>query len=163
MASPQALRAVLGPLDESGTAQSWDAEIDDANAQPLIPDAVYVVRFLGWETIFMFRTSKILLRFEVAEGDHAGVRLIRAYRVQRLIGRPGKGGRFKLGRGSDLLRDVVRLIDLRVRPDRVSLAFLKGRLWQVKTRTVVTDYRQRPIPEALRYSIVDEIVCAETG
>lgn len=152
--------ALVHPVDSA--RESWDLQVDGATA-PRVPDGEYVARFIEHETLFLFSSGKVVLRFELAEDELAGVRLLRPYRVKRLLGRPGKGGRFMLGRSSELLRDVVRLSETRTRPDRASLSFMRGRLWRIRTRTVETDYRQRLIPEPLRYSVIDEIVCAETG
>ena len=142
--------------------ESWDFQVD-ASAGPLVPDGEYVARYIRHETMFIFNSGKVMLHFELAECEFAGVRLMRPYRAKRLLGRPCKRGRFELGRSSELLRDIVRLSEARTRPDRASLAFMCGRLWRVRTRTVETDYKQRPIPEPLHYSVIGEIVCAETG
>lgn len=141
--------------------EPWDLEVDDSNA-PRVPDAEYVARFIEHETLFLFRGGKVVLRFEIAEGEFAGVRLLRPYRAKRLLGRPSKSGRFVLGRSSELLRDMVRLSEAKTRPDRASLAFMRGRLWRIRTRTVDTDYQQRTIPEPLRYSVVGDILGPET-
>lgn len=150
--------AVVHPVER----ESWDVQVDDTNS-PRVRDGEYIARFVEHETLFLFSSGKVVLRFELAECEFAGVRLLRPYRVKRLLGRPGKGGRFMLGRSSELLRDIVRLSEARTRPDRASLAFMRGRLWRVRTRTVENDYRQRPIPEPLRYSVIGEIIGAETG
>lgn len=142
--------------------ESWDFQVDAA-AAPRVPDGEYVARYIGHETMFIFNSGKVMLRFELAECEFAGVRLVRPYRAKQLLGRPSKRGRFELGRSSELLRDIVRLSETRTRPDRASLEFMRGRLWRVRTRTVETDSKQRPIPEPLRYSVIGEIVCAETG
>lgn len=149
------------PAGATGRDQ-WDIEVDTTSALARVPDAVYVVRFVEFETLFLFNSGKVILRFEVVEGDLAGTRLVKPYRVKKLLSRPRKGGRFILGRSSELLRDLVRLTATKIRPDRLSLEVLRRQLWRVRTRTVETDYKQRPIPEPLRYSVIAEIVEAET-
>lgn len=139
------------------TGEQWDFKVDP-ESHVRIPDGDYLCKYLGHDTGFLFNSGKVFLRFEVFDGAHTGARLYKPYRVKKLIGRPAKGGRFELGRASELLRDVVRLNDLKVRPDRLSLHFLIRSLWNVRTRTVEKDYKQRPILEPLRYSVVDQIV-----
>ncbi len=141
----------------------WDIEVDNASALARVPDGVYVARYVESETVFLFNSGKVVLRFEIADGDLSGVRLIKPYRVKKLLGRPRRGGRFTLGRSSELLRDLMRLTGAKVRPDRMSLEVLRRQLWRVRTRTVDTDYKQRPIPDPLRYSVVAEILEAETN
>jgi len=142
--------------------EQWDIEVDTSAALSRVPDGVYVARYIESETLFLFNSGKVVLRFEIVQGDLAGTRLVKPYRVKKLLSRPRKGGRFSLGRSSELLRDLVRLSDMKIRPDRISLEVLRRQLWRVRTRTVTTDYKQRPIPEALRYSVIAEIVEAET-
>ena len=137
--------------------EAWDAKVD-VDGLVRLPDGQHLCKYLGHETVFLFKSGKAILNFEVTQGEpHAGTRLIKPYRV-RLNGRPSKGGRFELGRSSELLRDIVRLNDMKIRPDRISLQFLARSLWVVQTRTVERDYQQRPIPEPLRYSVIDTIV-----
>ncbi len=144
------------------SAEQWDIKVAP-DSLLRVPNGDYSCKYLGHETALLFNSGKIILKFEVMDGPHTGLRLIKPYRAKKLIGRPAKGGRFELGRSSELLRDVVRLNDLKVRPDRLSLHFLTRRLWTVRTRTVEKDYKQRPIPEPLMYSVIDLIVEAETG
>lgn len=143
--------------------EQWDIEVDTSAALNRVPDGLYVARYVESETLFLFNSGKVILRFEIADGDLAGTRIVKPYRVKKLLSRPRKGGKFTLGRSSELLRDLVRLTDTKIRPDRLSLEVLRRQLWRVRTRTVTTDYKQRPIPEALRYSVVAEIVEAETN
>ena len=148
-------------VDDDGGA--WDAEIV-GDVAPLIPDGEYLVRYDGHDTALAFKTGKVFLRFAIIDmGPYLETKLFRPYRVRALVGRPGRGGKFTLARGSDLFKDLARLLDVTRRPDRISLHDLKGKVWRVRTRTVTHDYRQRELPEAARYSVIDTILCAETG
>jgi len=143
--------------------EGWDCELIDDN-KPLLPEGVYEAAFIGHETAFVFQSAKVFLRFRiVTEGEWFGMELYRVYRAYRLVGKPSKGGKFKLRRGSELFTDMARLLDLKARPDRLSLHSLKHQVWRIKTRTVTTDYKQRVLPEWARYSVVGEILGAATG
>jgi len=131
---------------------------------PLLRDSTYVMRYLYHETVIAFRTPKVILHMQIIEpGEHNGKRLIRAYRVKELMGKPRKWGRFELGRHHELFLTFARLHDKRLRHDRISLRALGKVLLRATTRTVTTDYRHRPLPEALHYSVVDELVSIEAG
>ena len=148
-------------MKESENAD-WDAEllVDD---KLLLPDDKYEAVFIGHETVFVFQNPKIFLRFRItSQGEHFGKEIFRAYRVNKLVGKPSKNGKFKLRRGSDLFADISRLLDFKVRPDRISLHSLKNQLWLIKTRTVFVDYKQRKVPDWARYSVVDEIIGTAT-
>lgn len=147
------------PIHEPG----WDCEVvGDAPQQ--VPDGEYSARYLGHDTAVAFKTGKVFLRFAIADlGPYCEIKLYRPYRVRTVVGRPGPGGKFSLNRGSDLYKDLARLLDVSRRPDRISLHSLKGRVWRIRTRTVIRDYQQRELPEVLRYSVIDQILFAETG
>jgi hypothetical protein len=144
-----------------------EVELDDGIVEgdqwPLVPHGIYVARLVRHETAIAFKTPKVYLHFELIGPTHQGARLYAAYRVRELVGARGKGGRFKLGRRSELFVQVARLHDRTLRLDRVSLRALRQCLLQVRVRTVATDYRQRPLPEALRYSVIAELLGLEAG
>jgi hypothetical protein len=144
---------------------------------PLIPDAVYEAVLTHYEGCVMHswkNAAKVYLHFKiVTPGEHFGTRVYRAYNVRRLRGKVGKVGTpqkncgFAVGRRSELLRMLVRVLDLRIRPDRVSLLKLKGSVLRIRTRTVTKgaaeDGRQIELPAALRYSVVADILGKNTG
>ena len=135
-----------------------DDEIAVTGFHPLLPEQFFEGRFVGYSTLFIFGTAKVVLAFEVTEpGEYHGARLIRAFRVRKIKGRPRPDGKFVLHAGGDLYRTLVRLLDIRARPDRITLRPLRHMLFKIKPRTVVVDSRQRALPEGSRYSVVDEI------
>lgn len=145
------------------TAPSNDIVLDDAGRQR-VPDGVYEAVYIRHETAISWRTPRVYIWMRlVTPGPHMGVELYRAYRVASLIGRPGRSGRFKLRRGHELCAMLVRVLDIRVRPDRFSPCALGGRVLQVKTRTVIKDHAGRPLHDWLRYSVIDDIITATTG
>lgn len=130
---------------------------------PLIADGEYLAKVVGHETATVFKTPKIFLHFQIVRPGQEEVLLYAAYRAKDLIGHPGKNGRFILGRRSELLLQLCRLDGKPMRGDRISLRGLRRCLLRVRTRTVVSDYRQRPLPEAMHYSVVAEMLAIEVG
>src|SRR5690606_17503746 len=100
---------------------------------------------------------------ELTEPPYAGKRLYRAYRASSLISRPGRNGRFKLKKRSDLVRTIHLVFGQQRRLDRISLRPLKAMLLRVSVRTVVRDYEQRELAPSLQYSVVEDIVAVEAG
>lgn len=145
-----------------GAIPLHDAELVDAPAR--IPAGDYQAIYLSHETAFMFKTPKVFVHFRIHGGDHDGVKLYRAYRVKELRGRPRKGGGIKLRHSQELYRQFVRMVSGQVeRPDRISLQRLRGCLLKVRVRTVTKDSRQRELPPALQYSVIDEMLSIEVG
>lgn len=126
--------------------------------KPLVPDAWYEARYLGHETGIVFMANKVFLHFEIAQaGEFIGTRLFRAFRVRKLTERPRKGGKFVLHAGGDLYALLCRLLDVKLRTDRITFRPLRAMLFRIKTRTVTTNHAQQEKPEHSRYSVVSEI------
>lgn len=141
-----------------------DDGVVEGTAPLLIPPAEYVAVFHQYETKNMFKTPKLFMHFEIVElGPYCGTKLYAAFRVAGLIGKEGKNGRFKVGMRSELFLTLCRLQPKVIRPDRISLRGFKGALFKIRVRTVDKDYRQRPLPEFLKYSVVDSILSVEAG
>ena len=65
---------------------------------PSIPDGNYQLRFDYYETAIHFgKACKVILHFTVLDfGKYFETKLSRYYTVERLIGKHGKNGRFKI-------------------------------------------------------------------
>ncbi len=145
----------------SNVVQFADGIVEGAD-WPLVPDAEYLAVYQGHDCIEMasFRGApKVFIRFKLAEaGPHTGKTLFRAYRVRRRI----DSKRFAVGPRSELLAMICRVMDPPTRQRQISLRDLKRHLVRVRTRTVIKDGRQRDVPAAMRYSVIDEILGKET-
>ena len=151
---------VLQPLQHLTDGDGGD---DDAVAgidgfRPQLPDDWYEARYIGHETGTVFMAPKCFLHFEIVQpGPYYGTKLFRAFRLRKLVGRPGKGGRFVLHAGGDLYALLVRLLDVKLRTDRITFRPLRHMLFRVKTRTVTTNHAQQERPEQSRYSVIQAI------
>lgn len=139
-----------------------------SDAPPLIPAGQYQATYLHHETAYFRSTPKVYVHFRIAEGEHLGARVYRAYRVHKVVGKPKRYGRFKVHHSHLLYRQLVTISGVATRPDRVSLAGLKGCLLRVSIRTVRNDAgghgrKPQPLPGALQYSVVDELLAIEAG
>ncbi len=141
-----------------------ECEVDYGRACPTIPVGVYQAVFTHYETAMVFRTPKAFLWFRIIEpGPYFGLVIYRPYRLKALKGNPRKNGGVLLGGNAELTRMLVRVLHIKVRLKRLSPHALAGKVLRIKVRTVTTDYKQRDIPEPLRYSVVDDVVGCETG
>lgn len=137
------------------------AELCDAPAQ--IPPGEYQATYMRHETAYFAKSPKVYVWFRIIGGSHDGTKIYRAYRVEALNGKPRKGGAFKVRHSSELYRQFVTATGHKERPDRIALSRLRNCVLLVSVRTVMSDYRQRPLSEALQYSVVDEIKSVEAG
>lgn len=164
MSSVEREGVTTSPQAPSSIADSSQRdEIVVEGFRPLLPEGIWLdAKLIGHDTAFIFRAPKVILQFSVVQpGEFFGLRLFRAFRVKRLVGRPGNGGRFVLGARSDLYTLLVTLLNVKLRADRVSLNALRQMLFRVKTRTVRTNHEQKATPEVLFYSTISEIARGE--
>lgn len=137
---------------------------DCANRAPMVAPGEYEAVYVHHETQRVFMTPKLFVWFRlVTPGPAYDVMVYRAYRVKKLTTKAGKNGGFVASRMSDIYHDLGRILDIRLRPDRVSAAALRGIMCRVRVRKVVRDYKGRAIPEWDQYSVVDALLTAETA
>lgn len=143
---------------EQHSAEADDDAVAVDGWKPLLPEEWYEAKYLGHETALVFNAAKVFMHFEIVQhGEHMGKRLFRAFRARKLIGRPRKGGKFVAHSNGELYQTLARLLDVKLRADRITFRPLRQMLFRIKTRTVRTDHKQREIPEQSRYSVIDEI------
>ena len=160
---------VLDRLESNTITMLEEVKLNDIVVEsfggPLIKPGEYEVQYTHHETHVAFGTPKVFVHFQIVSvGPAHGTRLYRAFRVSELIGKPGKNGRFKLKKRNELILELCRLYQSEgLRPDRVSLRPLKNIILKVKVRTVIKDYRQKPLPEVMQYSVIGEFISIEAG
>ncbi|RJS95279.1 hypothetical protein [Salinisphaera sp. Q1T1-3] len=139
-----------------------------ADAPALVPPGRYQAIYRFHETAYFRSTPKVYLHLQISGGAHDGVRLYRAYRVARLTGKPKRYGGFKVHHSHAVFRQMVTLSSAVTRPDRISFSALKGCLLSVSVRTVTKDAgtssrKPQTLPEALQYSVIDELLSIDAG
>jgi hypothetical protein len=134
---------------------------DADGTAPLVPEGVYRVVYVGHELVklAMFGGAlRLFIRFKITVTDtvtdpgHAGVTLWRACHVK-----PARRT-FSAPKHGDLIRDLSTCTHLRLRPDRLYVReLLHGRV-----RTVTAGAKGRKLPPNCWYSVVAELLGAET-
>jgi len=128
---------------------------------PLIPEDEYELKFEGYTTGFLFgRTPKLILDFKIiSSNEHFGTKITSYYNVQRIIGKPGKNGNFKVGWSSRFAREFMSLFNTRVtRLDRFPMSRFERSILIGKTKTVKKSANQKNLPSVAQYSVVNELV-----
>jgi hypothetical protein len=133
----------------------------DGDRPPLILPGIYDFRFEYYETKVLFgRAPKLILWFTIISfGEYFDrVRLPRYYNARKLMERPRKWGRFKVGYKSDFLREYATLFVTPPRLDRVPMSEFERVIVVGKVRTVANGSKQESIPAALQYSVIGQLV-----
>lgn len=126
----------------------------------LIPPGFYELAFINHRTANMFggRVGKLLLFFHVIDqGPHFHTMLTRYFNCE-LAGKGRQGGGFSVSWTSDLVRELGRVGVFPRRRDRISFQSLQQVIVRGRVTTVERDYRQRPLPAELRYSVIAELL-----
>ena len=150
-------------LIEDTTFQADEGEIEviGFSKWPRIPDAQYNVSLISYQVtaMKMFRGDlRLFAIFKIVDaGPYLGTQIYAAWPVSRTTKSGGKN-RCVVTAKSDLYLMLCRLLGQRLRADRISISPLMGCVLLVKTRTVNKNHRQRPYPEFLKYSVVDDVI-----
>jgi hypothetical protein len=71
----------------------------DAGAGPLVPKGEYLAELLWHETKSIFGDAKVFLHFHIKDlGPYLDTQLYLACRAQKLLGKPGKRRKFRVGK-----------------------------------------------------------------
>ncbi len=119
---------------------------------PLVAPGIYRLGFVGYRTALVYRKApKVALMFSIVDqGDYYETEVSRWYNVKRLIGKPGKSGKFQIGRYSDFLREYLTLFpDAVDRLDRISFKPFRSNVITGRIETVTKNSRQQPLPDRL--------------
>lgn len=132
---------------------------------PLIPEGIYLLAFNHHETVFQFRSYKLVLHFRVVTpGPAFGVRLCRYYAVRSVATKSRqKGGQFKVGQKSDFFREFCRVFGAPARADRITPATYRNTVVLGEVVTVTRGHDQQTIPDGARYSKVSRLIRLEAG
>ena len=127
--------------------------------RPLVDPAEYLATLDYWEadaTAFKGQ-PKVYLNFTLLDPGVMGIRLYAAHNIKGFSGARKKNPALTISRRQDLALQLAQLFPDQ-RADRLSLNPLLGRQVVVRARVVDKDYKQRPLPPPLKYSVVDWIM-----
>lgn len=134
----------------------------DGELPPLIKPGEYEMVLVEFRTqMFFGRAPKLVMLFKVVQlGEAFETVLPRYYNLQKVIGKLGKNGSFKVGKRSDFLRELCTVfpsVNVR-RLDRIPMSCFDGVIIKARVDTVTHDSKQCLIPKPLQYSKVSKLV-----
>ncbi|NDC32775.1 MAG: hypothetical protein EBZ63_03585 [Burkholderiaceae bacterium] len=140
-----------------------DEFVIDWGNSVLIPDGEYQAVYVSHATSNGSYGPKVKITFRIVSlGPHFENLIDAWYNVKGLGTKKGKRGKIILSRHSKLTYELVKLFHRKQRPERLSPEMLKGHIVMIKVRTVTQNSKQKSLPEPLRYSTVDSMVCLMT-
>jgi hypothetical protein len=132
----------------------------DGERPALVDPGVYSLRYLYYETARLHagRAGKVIAWFQICDlGPHFEKHVARYYNATVPSSKRQRGGKFKVGWHSHLMREYGRVESMPQRADRLRLDSLARHLLEGRIATVTVGHDQRSIPKALQYSVVAEI------
>jgi hypothetical protein len=136
----------------------------DGEPLALVKPGEYQLRFDYFETAIMFNHArKLVMAFTIiTPGEYFDtVKLKRFYNCTRLLERPKKYGRFKVGRASAFVREYGRLFYSPNRLDRMPMSAFERHIIVGRARTVTETHNQKNIPDTQQYSVLEELLRIE--
>lgn len=143
---------------------SHDAAADyfdiDWGDSPLIPAGEYQAVYVSHETTNGSFGPKVKVSFRVvSHGPFYETQIAAWYNIKDGASSKRKGSKIRLARGSKLTSELLKVLQIKKRVDRLSPSMLRGYVLVIKVRTVTTNSRQKKLTEAQQYSIVDSLQC----
>ena len=131
----------------------------------LIAPGDYDAVGVGWRKMYVFKTDKLAVEYEVLVPDATvdlGLRRVRLARFYNV--RPGPERRVLAAGRGDYLREWAIVTGRRpLRRDRLSPRIFIGALVRVEVVTVTVDGRQRPLMDVVQYSRIARIIERRAG
>jgi hypothetical protein len=129
----------------------------------LIPEGEYQVKYLHHETKSGSFGPKVKITFQIISMGRYFEQIIHAwYNIKSSGKKSGRNPKIGLSRHSKLTNELLKVLQIKKRVDRLSLSDLKNHILVVKVRTVKTNSTQKQLASALHYSVVDSMVSCLT-
>lgn len=141
-----------------------DDFIIDWGTLPLIPEGIYEAVYVQHEVFNQNFGPKVKITFRITSlGEYNGTFIAGWYNIKKPKSGPGRGKAAFLSRHSKLVTELLRVLDVKVRVDRLSPAMLKPLLLKIRVRTVRANSKQKELHKFQQYSTCDSIVGSLTS
>lgn len=124
----------------------------------LISPGKYEAIYVSHETFQKSFGPKLKIEFRiVTPGPYYGLIVAGWYNLKATSEKPGKRGKAIASRHSKFITELLRILEVKQRPSRISPTHLKGKVLEITVRTVKANSRQKAYADIQTYSVVDSI------
>lgn len=123
-----------------------------------IPEGIYELAFVNYETRIIFGRKVILWFSVVKPEEYGGVIVPCYYNVNKHIGPQMEGGKFEVGRNRKFVRDYLNIFKDIEDPSDIDIENYHGKIVIGRVITVKQGSQKEKIPKCLQYSRVSEII-----
>lgn len=134
----------------------------DAERPVLIKPGTYEVTLVRyWKGYLYGKSAKLILVFRITTlGPYYGKHIYRCYNIKGLTKRKEI---IPKGWHSDFVREYSRLFGTPRKLRDIGIRQFKNKVFSCSVRTVKKDFKQRQLPDDMRYSVIDELVNVQAG
>jgi hypothetical protein len=138
-----------------------DLSIDPERPVLIKPGSYKVILIRYWKGYLYGGTPKFILVFKIISGGiHNGVHLYRCYNIKGLTKRKEVVTK---GWHSDFVREYSKLFGAPRKLRDIRIVEFKNKVFVCSVRAVTKDYKQRTLPDDMRYSVIDELIEVYAG
>ena len=138
-----------------------DCPLDEERPVLIKPGTYEVALVRCWKGFLYGRSSKLILVFRIiTEGSYYGQHLYRCYNIKGLTKRKEI---IPKGWHSDFVREYSRLFGMPRKLRDIGVRQFKNRVFSCSVRTVKKDFKQRPLPDDMQYSVIGELLEVQAG
>ena len=138
-----------------------DCPLDEERPVLIKPGGYEVALVRYWKGFLYGRSSKLILVFRiVTEGFYYGQHIYRCYNIKGLTKRKEI---IPKGWHSDFVREYSRLFGMPRKLRDIGIRQFKHKVFKCRVRTVKKDFKQRPLPDDMQYSVIDELLEVQAG
>lgn len=143
--------------DRSEVGRDDDCVVVDSD--PLIPEGVYIVKYLHHATSKSKGKGKLAVHFEITQGEYSGT-VLRGFYPVITNGKTGPFGKFQVSKIGTYFAQMSGLFpDLaNGRSDRVSPRRLQGQIVEVEVETVKHTWSGERRKPHVQYSVVRKLL-----
>lgn len=141
--------------------QDQDSPLDSERPVLIKPGTYEVALVRYWKGYLYGKSSKLILVFRITNfGPHYGKQLYRCYNIKGLTKRKEI---IPKGWHSDFVREYSKLFGAPRKLRDIGIRSFKSRIFTCTVRTVSKDFKQRPLPDDMQYSVIDELLKVQAG
>ena len=125
-----------------------------------IPHGDYDATLTDWYTANICGVPKVVLLFSIVDsGEYFETVVARFYAVKRIKGKQGINGGFVSKARGAFAEDYYTMNPTapRLRPDRVPMTKLQGKIFTITVGDVTTNHKQKEHGDRMKYSVVRKI------
>lgn len=132
----------------------------DWGENPLIPEGEYQAVYVTHETTRGSFGTKLKITFRIVSLGQYFETLIPLWcNVSDASSSKRKQGKVKVNKNHKLTTELLRVLQIKTRIDRLSPIMLKGYILLIKVRTVSSNCYQKKLTPPQQYSVVDSLIC----